>query len=43
MTPSVDLFEHDISLPIESQLILEMELGKLGAECDDVFLGGRRG
>jgi hypothetical protein len=43
MAPGVDVFEHDISLPVESQLVLELELGKLGAECGDIFPGGRRG
>jgi hypothetical protein len=37
MAPIVGAPTHDISLPVESQLVLELELWELGAERGDIF------
>ncbi|KAG8062666.1 hypothetical protein GUJ93_ZPchr0003g17169 [Zizania palustris] len=41
MAPGVCAPDHDISLPVESQLVLELELWELGAEWGDIFPCGR--
>jgi hypothetical protein len=40
MAPGVNAPDHDISRPVENQLVLELEGWVLGAESVDILPGG---